>query len=243
VGGVGRVPYAISARDQGVPSAVANINSAVTEFNTQLAGVIQFVPAQPSDTNFAEFDMDPANPNGVCEAFVGDQLNGGQILGGSIACTVPTLLHEMGHTIGLWHEQSRSDRNTYAQFLESNIDKPQITNFNQLTDNEVNAGLYNFASLMHYFAFAFSRDGVSPTLESLPAGIPLSSPLPEYTSGDLDGIKRLYGVAPILVTVDTNPSGLNIIVDGGASVTAPQSYEWPMGSQHTLDIPAGVQTL
>jgi uncharacterized repeat protein (TIGR01451 family) len=242
VSGVGRVPYTISARDQAVPSAVANINSAVTQFNTQLSGVIQFVPATPSDTNYAEFDLDPSNQNGVCEANVGYVGNGAQFIGGSILCTVPTLLHEMGHEIGLWHEQSRNDRNTYVQFLEPNIDKPQITNFSQLTDNEVDAGLYNYASLMHYYPFAFSRDGVSPTLESIPAGIPLSSPLPEYTSGDVDGITRLYGGAPVAVTIDTNPSGLNVIVDG-VTVTAPQSYDWPMGSQHTLAVPGGAQAL
>jgi len=242
VSGVGRVPYTISARDQAVSSALANINKAITQFDTQLVGVIQFVPATPSDTYYAEFDLDPANMNGVCEAYEGYQAIAGQIVGGSILCTVPTILHEMGHVIGLWHEQSRSDRNTYVQFLESNIDKPQITNFDQLADNEVDVGLYNYASLMHYYAFAFSRDGVSPTLESIPAGIPLSSQLPEYTSGDVDGITRLYGGAPVAVTIDTNPSGLNVSVDG-LTVTAPQSYDWPMGSQHTLAIPAGAQTL
>lgn len=58
----------------------------------------------------------------------------------------------------------------------------------------------------------------------------------------MDGITRLYGGAPVAVTIDTNPSGLNVIVDG-ATVTAPQSYDWPMGSQHTLAIPTGAQTL
>lgn len=242
VGGVGRVPYTISARDQGVAGALANINQAVSEFNAQLAGVIQFVPATGGDVNYAEFDMDPANLNGVCESFVGYQANGPQLISGSIACTVPTLMHEMGHSIGLWHEQSRSDRNTYVKFNEAAIDKPQLPNFTQLTDNAVNSGLYNYASIMHYPPFEFSRDGVSVTLESIPAGIPLSTPLPQYTSGDIDAITRLYGGAPKYVVIDTNPSGLSVVVDG-QTYSTPQSFEWSIGSIHNLDIPAGVQTL
>jgi hypothetical protein len=125
VNGVGRVPYTISARDQAVQSALANINAAVAQFNSQLAGVIQFVPATPSDYNIAAFDLDPGNFSGTCEASVGLQGIGAQTLGGSIICTEPTILHEMGHTIGLWHEQSRTDRNNFVNFLYNNVDKTE----------------------------------------------------------------------------------------------------------------------
>lgn len=244
VSGVGRVPYAISARDQADATALANINQAVSEFNTQLAGVVQFVPATGSDTVYAEYDMDPANLNGVCESTVGYQPTSPQpqVMGGSITCPVPTLLHEMGHMIGLWHEQSRSDRNTYVKFNEANIDKPQLPNFNQLSDNAAASGLYNHASIMHYYPEAFARDGLSVTLESIPAGIPLSTPLPQYTTGDIDAITRLYGGAPKYVVVDTNPSGLGVVIDG-VTYTTPQSFEWSMGTSHTLDVPAGAQAL
>ena len=244
VAGVARVPYTISAEDQNNPTALANINSAISEFNSQLSGVIQFVPATASDVNVAAFDLNPGIFTGVCEAFVGLQGGGPQTLGGAINCTVGTLLHEMGHTVGLWHEQSRTDRNNFVNFLYNNVDKPNASNFNQLTFDEVDSGLYNYASIMQYPAFEFTRDGISPTLESIPPGILLGTTLNQYSTGDLDGIKRLYSHAPTSVTVDTNPTGLAILVDT-VQYTAPQTFNWAVGTQHTLSVPvdAHSQTL
>ena len=44
------------------------------------------------------------------------------------------------------------------------------------------------------------------------------------------------------MTIDTNPTGLQVIVDG-TTVTAPQTYNWAIGSQHTLGVVSGAQTL
>src|SRR6202011_5271234 len=124
---------------------------------------------------------------------------GEQAIGGSSACSLGTILHEMGHTIGLWHEQSRSDRDTYVNVMFNNIIKGSRSNFDQQLDNAQNLTLYDYASVMHYIPFAFSRNG-GPTIESIPAGIPLSN-LVGYTSGDIDAIMRLYGSVPTEVTV------------------------------------------
>ena len=46
-------------------------------------------------------------------------------------------------------------------------------------------------------------------------------------------------ISPALVphTVDTNPTGLEIVVNG-ASYTAPQTFEWEAGTSHTLSVPS-----
>jgi hypothetical protein len=240
VNGVVRVPYAITNASA---ANTNNINAAIAESNTQLAGIVQWAPATGSDVNFVNFDFDPNNLSGSCESSVG-MVGGPQIIGGSINCTTTTILHEMGHALGLYHEQSRADRDTYVNYMEQNIDKPQHGNFDIIASG-VGSGLYNYASIMEYGAFQFSRDGVSPVLETIPPGIVLSTSLPEYTTGDLDGIVRLYAHAPSSITVDANPSGLKVVVDGTAC-TAPCVFaNWTVGSQHTLSVPldAHSQTL
>jgi hypothetical protein len=239
VNGVARVPYTIT----NVNSAnTSNINAAIAESNSQLAGVVQWEPATSSDVNYVNFDFDPTNLSGACEAYVG-MIGGPQTIGGSINCTTTTIMHEMGHVLGLFHEQSRADRNTYVNYMEQNIDKPNHDNFDIIGSSSVDSGLYNYASIMEYGPFSFNKDGVSPTLETIPAGMVLGTSMPQYTTGDLDGIMRLYAHAPTSITVDTNPTGLQVIVDGN-TCTAPCVFaNWTIGSEHTLSVPSSNQTL
>jgi astacin len=239
VNGVARVPYTIANVNA---ANTSNVNAAITESNTQLTGVVQWEPASSSDVNVVNFDFDPTNLSGACEADVG-MIGGPQTIGGSINCTTTTILHEMGHALGLYHEQSRVDRNSYVNYMEQNIDKPNHGNFDIIGSSSVASGLYNYASIMEYGPFSFNKDGVSPTLETIPAGMVLGTDLPEYTSGDLDGIMRLYAHAPSAITVDTNPSGLKVIVDG-TTCTAPCVFSnWTIGSEHTLNVPPSNGTL
>lgn len=230
VGNVFQVPYIIT-------NGASSLNSAITEFNNTFTGLIQFVP-RGTEVNFVNFNF-TANPNGQCEAVVG-MAGGEQAIGGSSACSTGTILHEMGHTIGLWHEQSRSDRDTYVDVMYNNIIKGSRINFDQLQDNAQNLTLYDYASVMHYIPFAFARNA-GPTIESIPAGIPLSNLL-GYTASDVDAIRRLYGAAPVAVTVTTNPPGLAVNVDG-AAITTPQTFNWALNSTHTLSVSPNAQTL
>jgi hypothetical protein len=231
VGSVFNVPYIIT-------NGSANLSTAISQFNSTFAGFIQWVP-RTAETDYVNISLDPLNLNGICESSVG-RIGGEQSMGGSASCSVGTLLHEMGHTIGLWHEQSRSDRDTYVTVNYGNVIKGSRSNFDQLMDNAQNLTLYDYASIMHYIPFAFTRNG-GPTIESIPAGIPLSNQS-GYTAGDIDGIGRLYGAAPNQVTVDSNPPGLSVIVDG-ATVTTPQKFTWTLNSTHTLDVVSGSQTI
>jgi hypothetical protein len=87
-----------------------------------------------------------------------------------------------------------------------------MSGFDQVFDNDQNVTLYDYRSVMHYLAFAFSRNG-EPAIESIPAGIQLSN-TDGYTKADIDSVKRLYGAAPTSVTVASIPPGLTVTVDG-----------------------------
>jgi hypothetical protein len=77
-----------------------NINAAIVESNTQLANVVQWVPATANDSNLVNFSFTYQDDNGTCEAIVGMQ-GGSQPIGGAENCTVGTILQEMGHAPGL----------------------------------------------------------------------------------------------------------------------------------------------
>jgi astacin len=76
------------------------------------------------------------------------------------------IAHELGHALGLLHEQSRPDRDTYIQVNTANIPQNQLHNFNKY-DSAGTFGAYDFDSVMHYRQFAFSING-QPTITVLP---------------------------------------------------------------------------
>jgi hypothetical protein len=234
VGSVYQVPYIIdpSSGDQ------ANLNTAIGEFNNEFAGVIQFV-AHSTETDYVNFDFDPNNFSGSCEAYEG-RVGGEQTVGGSASCTIATILHEMGHTVGVWHEQTRPDRDSYVAVNYEAVIKGSRGNFDKLLDDNQVLSPFDYASVMEYPAFSFSRNG-QPCIESIPAGIPLSNPA-GYSAADIDGIDRLYGAIPTNVTVTSNPPGLKVVVDG-TTITTPQVFNWALNSTHTLNVATSPQTL
>jgi hypothetical protein len=71
--------------------------------------------------------------------------------------------------------------------------------------------------------------------------MPLSNSV-GYSAADVEGIMRLYGVAPTEVTVTSSPLGLQVSVDGTA-ITTPMTFSWSLNSTHTLAVATGVQTV
>ena len=256
IDGVATVPYLIDANSD--PNATPKIDAAIAIFNADFAGVIQWVPWTSSmGPDYVDIDLSASDTSGVCEAEEGYEAMAAQPMGGSTDCSVGTILHEMGHVIGLWHEQSRPDRASYVDVTYANVVKGSWGNFLSQPQDEQILGAYDYASVMEYTPYAFTRDG-APVIETIPAGMPLagfegvpaqagasgnpSLPNFDYSAGDKEAILRLYGAAPKSVTVTSNPVGLSVTVDG-VTVTTPQTYAWPLYSTHTLDVPAGVQSL
>ena len=234
VGGVAQVPYIIDLAS----GDLTNLNTAITQFNNTFTGVIQLVP-RGSEVNYVDFNFNSGDSSGVCDAFEG-VVGNEQVVGGSGSCTVATILHEMGHTVGVWHEQTRPDRDTYVSVNYNAVIKGSRSNFDPIPENQQTLSPYDYASVMEYPAFSFSRNG-EPCIETIPAGIPLSNPN-GYTAADVDGIKRLYGTIPTQVTVTSNPPGLQVMVDGSPATT-PQTFAWALNSTHTLNVASAAQTL
>jgi len=90
-------------------------------------------------------------------------------------CGFPQAVHEIGHVLGFWHEQSRPDRDEYINVHQNNILAGRGHNFDKESTSSVNSlGVtYDFNSIMHYSEYAFSKDRTSKTLTSKEAGIPI----------------------------------------------------------------------
>jgi hypothetical protein len=254
--GVPTVYYTIDADSD--PNATAKINAAIMISNNDFKNVLQWVPWTSADgANYVDIDLSADDTTGVCEANEGYEAIPAQPMSGSTDCTLGTILHEMGHVIGLWHEQSRPDRDSYITVNYDNVIKGSWSNFEIISDDQQILSSYDYASVMQYIPYAFTRNG-GAVIESIPAGIPLGGyegvpafagatgtpalPNVDYSAGDKETIERLYGAPPTQVTVTSNPIGLNVIVDG-VSVITPQSYAWPLFSSHTLDVPSTAQTV
>ncbi|MCQ8130364.1 M12 family metallopeptidase [Methylomonas rivi] len=108
-------------------------------------------------------------------------------------CSKGNVIHEIGHTLGLWHEQSRIDRDLFIEILWANVDSSKRHNFDQHIHDGKDVGAYDFGSIMHYPPKAFSING-SDTIRprtSLPPGVVMGQ-RKVLSPGDIATINAIY---------------------------------------------------
>lgn len=127
-------------------------------------------------------------PGAGCSSSVGRQ-GGQQFVTLGSGCTMGNCIHEIGHTIGLWHEQSRTDRDLFIRIRFENITAGMEHNFYQHIDDGIDLDSYDYSSIMHYPADAFSKNG-QPTIEPVK-----NKPIGQrdgLSPGDVAAVKALY---------------------------------------------------
>ncbi|KAK7113773.1 hatching enzyme 1.2-like [Littorina saxatilis] len=108
-----------------------------------------------------------------------------------------TIMHELNHALGFWHEQSRYDRDSYVTIHTDNIDSKYLHDFAKHTtsDMTVLGTHYDFGSIMHYGPYTFAKDKSHPSISPKPGqahGVTMGQRLAMSTQ-DVSLIQKLYG--------------------------------------------------
>ena len=215
------IPYVISA---GHPE-LADIQWAINHVNANTN--LCLVPR----TNQADYVQFVTGSG--CSSYVGRR--GGRqniTIGG---CSPGSVAHEILHAAGLWHEQSREDRDTYIRVNLANVQPGYEHNFNRHVSDGIDIGTYDYGSIMHYGKTAFSRNGLNTIDIRIPPGTSTTTigQRTGLSAKDKAAINYLYKPGPCKEDcVPFNPANVSIrqsgtlwlVVDGSHSLFSAPNY-------------------
>ena len=147
---------------------------------------VQLVP-RTNQKDYIVFEDDGKG----CYSWIGRR-GGRQTVSLAKGCSTGSAIHEIGHAVGLFHEQSRQDRDNYVTVLYNNVQSGKESNFDKYRSSSGrDVGKFDFDSIMIYGTDFFSRNG-KPTLVHKD-GSRLSAQRSVLSQGDLGGVAKLCG--------------------------------------------------
>lgn len=174
-----------------IPYAFAsNVPQAVRDRVTQAAANIRattnvVVTPRTTQSNYVQITY---NTGTSCASSLG-MVGGAQTLTLADRCSVGTIMHEFGHAMGLFHEQTRPDRDQHVQIQWNNIPADWQSQY-QIRSGSRGYGAYDFDSIMHYPAYFDGKLAIKPLSSSV--DLNRMGQRNGYSSTDVGTINALY---------------------------------------------------
>uniref|UniRef100_A0A4W3HYE2 Metalloendopeptidase n=1 Tax=Callorhinchus milii TaxID=7868 RepID=A0A4W3HYE2_CALMI len=202
--GTVKIPYEISQQyDEETRSSISQGFGDFEKFTC-----VRFVPRSDEE------DFISIQPLQGCYSSVG-RVGGMQLLSLKRQCLKKgkgVVEHELMHSLGFWHEHTRSDRDKFIKIEWKNVwpGKSYEHNFLKKPTNNLKSK-YDYGSILHYSRSAFSKNG-HPTLKPLLDTHAIIGQRIRLSEMDLLKVNRLYNCTaghcqcgePIRLTNSTN---------------------------------------
>lgn len=115
------------------------------------------------------------------------------------------VIHEIGHTIGLIHEQSRNDRDQYIKVYDDNIKVDWKKQYEIQIGSTISTTKFDFGSIMIYGGMTNDKtvafDITKPVMTKLIDGLPWDAQRTGLSAHDITIVKKMY--PPIYPSVIT----------------------------------------
>ncbi|KAL3090966.1 hypothetical protein niasHS_007341 [Heterodera schachtii] len=147
-------------------TAIQQIANAIAFWENNTCVTFEHLDREPSAAEEKEEDFVDFFKGHGCYSMIGRSGGRQGVSIGSGCERLGIVEHEIGHVLGLWHEQSRPDAWKYIKVEKEFVLPSYLSDFQLRDDDEImTLGLpYDYGSVMHYGPTAFSTDGTSQTL-------------------------------------------------------------------------------
>ena len=150
------IPYVI---DENIPNK-ERILEAIKYYHQDTE--IKLIP-RTNEKSYVYFKFN--GENGSCSSFIGRMCPWcKQTIRVPNWCSKGSIIHEIGHALGMIHEQSRWDRDNHVKIHWDNIERANKFNFYRTPIIFKSYTEFDFDSIMLYGPYAFAIDKTKPTI-------------------------------------------------------------------------------